>query len=330
MYVITGLFSILSVQFSELGIDVLKLFSEYKTDIKILRNPVAKLDADIFGQYLEQVVKKSGNYRIGLEAGFRIPFNITGAFFNIYYKSDTVRDLFAGQEVFDSTANDIISYSTRTDGDFFYYEMFINSDFTDKYPVAARQWLEMQYGIALQYAYGHIGRFLYPVSACTVYAKEGNADLLEEYLNCPVKFSQDRFALVFRKSIKDLALATTNKEFLYIFRDIMDEIERKESVNNLTATVRRYLMHSLSVYDLDLDSVARRFNMSKRNLQRKLKEEDTSYQQILDNLRIEMSEKYLKERIPFSEITFLLGFESQSAFNKFFRKHFGITPGQFR
>ncbi|WP_308587714.1 helix-turn-helix transcriptional regulator [uncultured Parabacteroides sp.] len=66
--------------------------------------------------------------------------------------------------------------------------------------------------------------------------------------------------------------------------------------------------------------------MSERNIQRKLKEEGTSYQKILDGLRMELSQKYLKEKIPLPEIGFLLGFESQSAFNKFFKKHFGTQP----
>lgn len=70
--------------------------------------------------------------------------------------------------------------------------------------------------------------------------------------------------------------------------------------------------------------------MTERNIQRKLKAEGTSYQKILDELRIELSQKYLKENIPLIEIAFLLGSDSQSAFNKFFKKHFGTQPSLFR
>jgi AraC-like DNA-binding protein len=66
--------------------------------------------------------------------------------------------------------------------------------------------------------------------------------------------------------------------------------------------------------------------MSERTLQRKLLAENTSYQAILDGIRKELANKYLKEHISLVEIAFLLGFESQSAFNKFFRKHFGQKP----
>ncbi len=76
----------------------------------------------------------------------------------------------------------------------------------------------------------------------------------------------------------------------------------------------------------NLKSVARDLNMSERTLQRKLLVENTSYQAILDGVRIELANNYLEEQISLVEISFLLVFESQSAFNKFFRKHFGVKP----
>ena len=54
--------------------------------------------------------------------------------------------------------------------------------------------------------------------------------------------------------------------------------------------------------------------MSDRTLQRKLLSENTSYQIILDDVRKELAIKYLKENISLVEISFLLGFETQSAF----------------
>lgn len=66
--------------------------------------------------------------------------------------------------------------------------------------------------------------------------------------------------------------------------------------------------------------------MSERTLLRKLLGENTSYQTILDDVRKELANKYLAENISLIEISFLLGFEFQSAFNKFFRRHFGQKP----
>lgn len=161
--------------------------------------------------------------------------------------------------------------------------------------------------------------------------KKGTIDKLEEFLYCPIEFNQDKLSLVFKRSVLDLPIITGNKSLYPVFEDYMHEIKQMDSEqnNSLARTIRRYLMHNLSNTDLSFKHVAEKFNMSERNIQRKLKLEGTSYQQILNNLRMNLAQEYIKEKVPFTEIAFLLGFESQSAFNKFFHKQFHITPGLY-
>lgn len=302
---------------------------EYETDTSILSNPLAKIDMGIVGRYLEQVVELTGNQRIGLESGFMIPFIVTSTFFNAFHKCKTVGELFDNIKSQHQTSN-ILTFETCIEGDYLHYNIIPIPEFKEKHPIAARQLIEMQYGISLQYSYGYTGRFLAPVAAYSTYGKNGKKDLLEEYLNCPVKFHQENTSLIFNKSVIDLPVITPKKELFPIFENIMSEIEYKQNKDNLSAAIRRYLMHSLSTSTLKLKTVAERYHMSERNIQRKLKAEGTTYQQILDNLRMDLAQKYLRERIPLIEIAFLLGFESQSAFNKFFIKHFHATPRQYK
>ena len=64
-----------------------------KYDYAILQNPTSLINANILGVYLEHIVKKTGNTRIGLETGFLLPFVLTGSFFNIYnQKQDRTGD----------------------------------------------------------------------------------------------------------------------------------------------------------------------------------------------------------------------------------------------
>ena len=329
-YIISGLFKAFILHFKDLNTNLQKIFADSQYDINILKDPLAQVDASIFTRYMEEVVRLKKNHRIGLESGFRIPFMLTGTYYNMYYDCKTVHDLFENLKSLDSTANNLTGYETRVDKNYLYYETPVDFGLAEKYPVAIRQWIEMQYGIGLQYAYSFTGRFLHPVLAFSPYPKEGDFDLLEEYLDCPVKFNQEKAGMVFKKSVLDLRVITTRKELFPVFEYIMNEIEYRQNKNNLSSTLRRYLNHNLSVVNKPgLKQIAERFYMSERNLQRKLKEEGTSYQQILDNLRIQLAEKYLQQHIPFVEIAFLLGFENQSAFNKFFKKHFHTTPGEY-
>lgn len=330
MFIISGFFNILFKQFEDTDIDVHKIFSDFKTDLTVLDDPVKKIDAGILGRYLEQLVFRKNNHRIGLETGFIIPFTLTGAIFNVYHQNDKVYEVFEDLELLDPFVNDISQYSTKVEGDLFYYEVSVNKEFIKRYPVAARQWIEMEYGIALQYAHSFTGRQLHPLRAHSIYKKDGEPDLLEEYLDCPVEFEKEKLALVFNKSILDLSVMTAKREVLPIFTELMTGIRETRQDQLFSDSVRRYILHSISQSGLSLKSVAEKFNMSERSMQRKLKEEGFSYQTILDRLRMELARDYLKKKTPLTEIAFLLGFESQSAFNKFYRKHFDNTPGKFK
>ncbi|MDR2036334.1 MAG: AraC family transcriptional regulator [Bacteroidales bacterium] len=332
MFVAAGLLNLLIAHFKTDLADISRILSELKLDGSILQNPTNKIDADVLGMYLDFIVKKTGDNRIGLKTGFLLPFVYTGSLYNIYNQSTTVREIFGNPEPFEPAANNIVNYTTKEEGDCFFFEITLNPEFEHRFPIASRHWLEMQYGVSLQYAYSFTGRYLYPIRAYSAYQKEGEKDMLEEFLYCPIEFYQDKLSLIFNKTVLDLPIITGSDSLYSVFKDYMNEIRNLDIGQNnmLSRSVRRNLMHNLSNTTLSLKYIAARFNMSERNIQRKLKEEGTSYQQILDTLRIELSRKYLKEKIPLVEIAFLLGFESQSAFNKFFRKHFQIKPGQFR
>lgn len=94
--------------------------------------------------------------------------------------------------------------------------------------------------------------------------------------------------------------------------------------------VRACILSVLPLGSLTADTVAAQFRMSERTLRRRLQEEATSYQEILDDVRAELARHYLtKEKQGIAEVGFLLGFSDQSAFTKAFRRWTGQTPADF-
>ena len=66
-------------------------------------------------------------------------------------------------------------------------------------------------------------------------------------------------------------------------------------------------------------------------MQRRLQEEGTSYQQLLDDTRRELAEQYLGQvDLTLLEVAYLLGFADPSNFFRAFRRWFGETPGEYR
>ena len=67
------------------------------------------------------------------------------------------------------------------------------------------------------------------------------------------------------------------------------------------------------------------------SLQRHLLEEGTSFQQVLDDARVDVARSHLQSgQASVGEVGLLLGFSEESAFRKAFRRWTGMAPAEFR
>ena len=81
----------------------------------------------------------------------------------------------------------------------------------------------------------------------------------------------------------------------------------------------------------DKSLIAAQLGMSDRTLQRRLRDEGTSFREILDDTRHYLARELLRNtRFPLADVATQLGFAEPSAFYRAFRKWEGCTPGQFR
>jgi AraC-like DNA-binding protein len=109
------------------------------------------------------------------------------------------------------------------------------------------------------------------------------------------------------------------------------ELERLPERATYGARVRELVRPQLNEAEPTLEAVASRMRMSARTLQRYLKEEGTTFQREIDELRRTVAEHLLREgRASLAEIACELGFADQSAFHKAFVRWTGRTPGDFR
>lgn len=64
-----GLLNVFLTQFRELNIDLNRILNEFETNRSVLDNPINQIDMGIFGRYMEEIVRLSGNQHVGFEAG---------------------------------------------------------------------------------------------------------------------------------------------------------------------------------------------------------------------------------------------------------------------
>jgi AraC-like DNA-binding protein len=71
--------------------------------------------------------------------------------------------------------------------------------------------------------------------------------------------------------------------------------------------------------------------LSARTLSRRLAEEGTTYEEVVDQLRRSLALQYIKDpSISLGEMTWLLGYEGSTSFNHAFKRWTGQSPSAAR
>jgi AraC-like DNA-binding protein len=71
--------------------------------------------------------------------------------------------------------------------------------------------------------------------------------------------------------------------------------------------------------------------MSARSLQRRLREEGTTFRNLVDEVRRDLAQDYIGDPgISLMEVAFVLGFSVYSSFSRAYKRWTGMSPGEGR
>lgn len=147
-----------------------------------------------------------------------------------------------------------------------------------------------------------------------------------DYFGGPIKKGKTVSVLISATDAR-LPLLTVDEDMWKFFEP---ELQRRLSSLDGTATlaerIRGILLELLPSGESSVEAVCNKLAMSKRTLQRRLKEKGKTYQALLDTTRRELATHYIRAEMTSTEISFLLGYESPNSFFRAFRSWTGQTP----
>lgn len=176
-----------------------------------------------------------------------------------------------------------------------------------------------------------------PLSATEIWFRHElpSATVADEYvrvLGAPVRFgaTDDRF--IIPASHLDEPILSANPALLQLFEQHAETVlARLETHGSRAGQVMRVLAERMKGAVPTLGDVARELAMSERNLQRALREDGTSFQQLVDELRCELAISHLANPATSTgQVGFLLGFSEPSAFHRAFKRWTGKAPSAYR
>lgn len=153
----------------------------------------------------------------------------------------------------------------------------------------------------------------------------------EAYFGCPVQFEAEENSLLIPHDWMQQPLPMANPDLARQNDRVVMEYLRRFDGARMTEKVRAEMISRLSAGEPARGDVAAALHLSEKTLQRRLKDEASSYQQILEETRCDLAQQYLREpKVSVCEVTFRLGFSDQSSFTRAFKRWTGVSPGEFR
>jgi len=191
--------------------------------------------------------------------------------------------------------------------------------------------VELYFGIIVSLSRDIMGPAFMPRELRVTYDSVKDRQPNSDVFGCPIFFGRTENAMVFDKSWLDgpakLGNELTYLEVVKLCDQLLEEMQLRIG---LAGSVREALLVNLA-QPLSFDALARRLKIPTRTLKRKLRQEGTSYRKIVDELRVQLAIKYLREcKLTIEDIASCLGFTDAASFRHAFRRWTKETPGEFR
>ncbi|TAM12631.1 MAG: AraC family transcriptional regulator [Nevskiaceae bacterium] len=162
------------------------------------------------------------------------------------------------------------------------------------------------------------------------HALVGDRGEYEKLFRCPVAFDCEEDSLTFHASDMDRPVLSAN-EPLAVFLDDMTVQHLANLSGRFSRDVRECLLKQFHFGDTTKSRTAKLMHMTERTLSRRLRDEGTTFRDVLDKLREELAYEYMRDSdATIEHISSQLGFSDASTFSRAFQRWTGRRPSNVR
>jgi AraC-like DNA-binding protein len=155
---------------------------------------------------------------------------------------------------------------------------------------------------------------------------------IERRFGCSVVCGSKRNAIIFRDSDAERPFVTRNAELLSVLAPQLErELNDGNADENFMERVRLAIQQKLTGQRPTIEDIADALHVSPRTLQRRLQDEGSSYQKVLEEARHQLARHYLNNSVlELNEAAYLLGYNDANSFVRAFRGWEGVPPARWR
>jgi AraC-like DNA-binding protein len=153
----------------------------------------------------------------------------------------------------------------------------------------------------------------------------------EAFFGIPIEFGADADSFMISHEVANRPLPMANPALALASDSAIRAYLARFDGSRLADRVREAVITKLSSGEPQRAAIARTLHLGEKTLQRRLADEGTSFQKLVDETRHELAERYVRDvELPLAEVAFRLGFAEQSGFTRAFKRWTGKSPSEFR
>jgi AraC-like DNA-binding protein len=190
-----------------------------------------------------------------------------------------------------------------------------------------REGIEFMVGAAGVIAEQIAGQKLEPIEVRFMHPAPPDLTHHRRLFDAPIRFEASSNAIVFDGALLDLPVPSRDANLSAALQRQAEVLMDRKPVRGFKSDVRAALAIELRGGDPSAERVAASLHMHAKTLTRRLRSEGTTFRRLLDQIRLELAERYLRQPgLSVEEVAYLLGYSDGSAFHRAFRRWTGRAP----
>lgn len=156
--------------------------------------------------------------------------------------------------------------------------------------------------------------------------KPAAPEIWEAAFNCPVQWGAAVTTVSLNRTEAERGLITRNPAIKQAFQLLLDNKLSQRHQNDPMIRIRAAVTQRISKGDIALDTIAKALSCSPRSLQRRLREQGTTFNELVATVRRDFAEEQLRQGANIADVAYYLGYSETSAFHRAFKQWTGQTP----
>ncbi|MEM6347407.1 MAG: AraC family transcriptional regulator ligand-binding domain-containing protein [Bacteroidota bacterium] len=314
------------------GADAASLYAQLEMSVEELRAEHTTLENEAFNRLMRQVLSMTGDGDFGLHAGEYLNLSAAGIVLQIMQASAKIEEALS---FVCSLANLGCSSSPmhmEVEGEELALVLRPDPLWWQQAPDIVKQVMDGIFAFTMREITTLIWQRYRPIRVEYSYAQAREYSERTRVFGAPILFSASRNALVLPRAVLDQPIMSSDFDLLALLVGHAEKkLHEKEQEVSFASVVHRTILNLLKPQFPTIEEVAANLNQSVRTLQRKLKEEHTTFKAVLEDIKLELSKVYLgRPQLSIAEVSELLQYAEPSGFIRSFKRWTGQTPQQFR